>query len=69
MNKEILEALQDTVRLLAVLVKRDKSQQELIQEMNEVGFAPKRIAEMLGTSSNSVSVALHIAKKKKKGRK
>jgi predicted transcriptional regulator len=35
--------------------------------MDEVGFSPKRIAELLHTTPNTVSVSLHKAKKSKKG--
>ncbi len=51
--------------LLAILVKRGEVQSAVIQEMDSVGFSPKRIAELLETSPNTVSVALHHARKSK----
>ncbi|OGI82786.1 hypothetical protein A3E95_02195 [Candidatus Nomurabacteria bacterium RIFCSPHIGHO2_12_FULL_44_22b] len=70
MDKEILEAIrdatQDSTRLLAILVKRNGNQGQIIKEMYNVGFSPKRIAELLQTSSNTVNVAIHLSKKKDK---
>ena len=65
-KKELLQTQKEIVMLLAVLVKRGTLQSTLIQEMGSVGFAPKRIAELLETSSNNVSVSLHNARKNKK---
>jgi len=65
MDKEILESMNNMVRLLTILIKRDASNQnQIIKEMNAVGFSPKKIAELLNTSSNTVNVAIHLAKKK-----
>ncbi len=66
MDKEALEIQKDIVRLLTLTLKRNAVQATLIQEMDAVGFLPKRIAELLGTSPNTVSVALHKAKRTKK---
>jgi predicted transcriptional regulator len=67
-NQEQL--LREIVGLLTVLVKRDALQTTTIKEMGSVGFTPKRIAELLQTSPNAVSVTLHKSKKaKNKGRK
>ena len=61
--------LKEIAQLLAILVKRGILQSTVIQEMGSVGMSPKRIAELLGTSSNTVNVALHNARKSKKGKK
>lgn len=66
MEKELLEIQKETVMLLAILVRRNTLQSTVIQEMGEVGFSPKRIAELLSTSPNTVSVALHHARKNRK---
>jgi predicted transcriptional regulator len=58
----------EIVMLLAILVKRGAIQSKVIQELGEVGFSPKRIAELLNTTPNTVSVSLHKAKKLKRGR-
>lgn len=69
MDKESLQALKEMVMLLTILVRRESMQSSLIRDLNEVGFKPKRIAELLGTTPNTVSVALHQIKKNKKSKK
>ncbi len=55
----------ELVRLKVLELRRESgSQSDLIVEMNRVGFGNARIAELLGTTANTVSVVL--AKKKKK---
>lgn len=54
--------LKELVILFSILVKRGVPQSTLIREMSEAGFEPKRIAELLGTTSNTVSVTLHKTK-------
>ena len=66
MDKEPSETQKEIVGLLAILVKRDQKQSTLIEEMDSVGFKPKRIAEILKTTSNNVNVALHSIRKNKK---
>jgi len=65
MDKELLQTQKEIVMLLAILVKRGTLQSALIQEMGTVGFSPKRIAELLDTTSNTVNVALSNARKKR----
>lgn len=64
-NNKQEKLLEEVVGLLAILVKRETLQSTVIKEMDSVGFTPKRIAELLQTSPNSVSVTLHQAKKAK----
>lgn len=40
------------------------TQAEVIIELSRAGFAPSRIADLLGTTSNTVNVALVRAKAK-----
>jgi len=68
MEKDELQALREIAMLLAILVRRNTLQSTVIQEMGNVGMSPKRIAELLGTTSNTVNVALHHARKGKKER-
>lgn len=68
-DKELLNTLKELVMLLSVYIKRGVSQTILINELSEAGFQPKRIAELIGTTSNTVRVALHQAKKKSKSKK
>ncbi|HTR18809.1 MAG TPA: hypothetical protein VMH91_02395 [Candidatus Paceibacterota bacterium] len=72
MEKEMLQAqreavtlLKEVVMLLAIQVKREGLQSNVIQQMGSVGFSPTRIAELLDTSRNTVNVALHHARKAK----
>ena len=68
MEKDELQALREIAMLLAILVRRNTLQSAVIQEMGNVGMSPKRIAELLGTTPNTVNVALHHARKGKKGK-
>lgn len=57
--KELSDKLNLITRLLALnLVKDLKNQNEKILALSSFGFTPTIIAEMLGTSSNTVNVAL-----------
>jgi DNA-binding CsgD family transcriptional regulator len=58
--------LDTLIRLQATsMVERLATQRERIAFLNKVGLGPKAIAEILGTTSNTVSVAL--AKMRKSG--
>ncbi len=61
----------DTIIKLIVLTKSDKkNQSELIWMLSAAGLQPKEIANMLGTTPNSVRVMLFtIRKQKSKGKK
>jgi predicted transcriptional regulator len=60
-----MDPIEEVVRLLAIQLRRQtESQAEAIAELNRAGFGPTRIAELLGTTPNTVNVA--IAKKKKR---
>jgi hypothetical protein len=59
-----VDAMEEVVRLLAIQLRRQtESQAEAIKDMHRVGFGPTRIAELLGTTPNTVNVS--IAKKKR----
>jgi hypothetical protein len=60
-----LDPLDEVVRLLAIDLRlRLPSQGEVIQELNRAGFGPSRIAELLGTTPNTVNVTIQKAKKR-----
>jgi hypothetical protein len=63
MDSLFMQESREMVQLLAILVKRGAVQSTVIQEMSSVGMPPKRIAELIGTSQNTVNVALHHARK------
>lgn len=59
-----MEPNEELVRLKVIeLRQRVGSQTEAIIELRDAGFAPSRIADLLGTSSNTVNVTLQKAKK------
>jgi DNA-directed RNA polymerase specialized sigma24 family protein len=65
--KEISGKLDIAVRLLALnLVKDLKVQKDKIITLSSFGFGPSEIAKLLGTTPNTVSVALSDLKKKAK---
>lgn len=66
MDRLYTQELREIAMLLAILVRRGTLQSTVIQEMGDVGLPPKRIAELLGTSANTVNVALHHARKGRK---
>lgn len=54
-----MDAQEEIVRLLAIQIRRGSaSQGETILDLSRAGFGPKRIAELLGTTPNTVNVAL-----------
>lgn len=65
--KEIIDRLDKVIRLLAMSVTLDKKQNEQIKFLSNSGLKPKEIADLLGTTPNTVSVALaHIRKKSRR---
>jgi len=55
---DVSERLDRALRLLAMLAVRDFPQREQIAVLDRVGFEPREIAEILGTTSNTVRVTL-----------
>lgn len=67
-NNLVLIELRKITKLLALNLNlnQDHNQSELIKAMSKSGFQPKEIAELLGTTSNTVRVAKAQAKSKPK---
>lgn len=62
---EISGKIDILIRLSALGLVRDiKAQKHQIAILSDAGFQPKQIADILGTSSNTVSVALTAIRKK-----
>ena len=60
-----MDAQEEMVRLLVMDIRlRLDSQGEAIRELSRVGFGPSRIAELIGTTANTVNVTLQKAKKR-----
>jgi DNA-directed RNA polymerase specialized sigma24 family protein len=65
--EKILNKIDLAINLLAVnLVKDSKNQKEKITTLSAFGFKPAEIAKLIGTTANTVSVALSDLKKKDK---
>jgi transposase len=63
---EISGKLDVLIRLYAMgLVREIKLQKDQISVLDEAGFKPKQIAEIIGTTSNTVSVALSAIRKER----
>ena len=63
-DNEILGELQKISKLLVLNLSEGKTNTEVIEILGRIGFQPKDIAELLGTSPNTVSVTLSKARKK-----
>jgi len=63
---EVANKLDTLIRLTAIGLFGDKSQKEKIELLMTAGLQTKEIAELLGTTPNTVSVALSGLRKKKK---
>ena len=58
---------EELVRMAALLLRRSiGTQTETALELSRAGFQPARIAELLGTTANTVSQAITQSKKKEK---
>lgn len=67
-NQELVDKINILIRLMALDLCEGKSQKEQIVLLSNAGIGPKEIADMLGTTANTVSVTLAGARKAKKVR-
>jgi DNA-directed RNA polymerase specialized sigma24 family protein len=69
MNEQILNDINANlnvlIRLKAFELIEGRSQREQILLLSQAGFPPKQIADMLGTSANTVSVELSRVRREK----
>ena len=63
-EREILKKFDTIIKLLTISSLKDEKQVEKIKILSGAGLSPKDIADSLGTSPNTVSVALSKLKKK-----
>lgn len=68
-NDEILVELRRMVKLLVLIATKDQKQKEQVRLLDNIGFQPKDIGELLGITGNAARVALHSLRKKKKPKK
>ena len=64
--KELLEELKRITKILILIAIEGKTQREQIKVLDSIGYTPKDIAELLGTTSNTVRVTLVDIRKKTK---
>lgn len=63
------EKLDQVLRLLGLIAVRGLPQLQQIAILNRIGFSPKEIAEVVGTTANTVRVALVSIRKVEKEKK
>jgi DNA-directed RNA polymerase specialized sigma24 family protein len=63
--KEISDKLDKLIRVMALSVLRGLTSSEKISLLHQAGFKPSEIADMIGTSSNVVSVRLSEMRKRR----
>lgn len=70
-NDEVITRLDKLIRLVATNLVIGKSQTEQIGLLSRAGLQPKEIADIVGTTPNTVRVTLSTARKqnRKKGNK
>lgn len=71
LSDEVVERLETLIRLVAIAICAERSQKEKIRILNSAGLGSREIAELVGTTPNTVSVALSNMRKEKatRGRK
>jgi CRP-like cAMP-binding protein len=69
-EKEILQELQRISKLLALDITKEMAQRDKIETLSNIGLQPKEIADLIGTTPGTVSVALvQIRKNTKIGKR
>jgi hypothetical protein len=61
----VLEKMDQVLRVLTISITNGLKQKDQIALLNRAGFAPKAIAELIGTTQNTVNVALNALRKGK----
>jgi DNA-directed RNA polymerase specialized sigma24 family protein len=66
---DIAQKFDRLIRLQALqIIEKKETQKEQIALLSDVGFQPVEIAGILGTSRNTVNVALHGIRKEREGK-
>lgn len=68
-NDEILAEVRRIKKLLVLIAIKDQKQKDQVRLLDNVGFQPKEIGELLGITANAARVTLHSVRKKGKPRK
>ena len=62
-EEEVIDELKKMTRLLSIIATHGLSQRDQIAALARAGFTPKQTGELLGTTSNTVSVYLSAIRK------
>lgn len=65
-NGEVTRRLDTLIRLVATALCAERPQKEKISILAGAGLAPKEIAEIIGTTPNTVSVSLSAMRRRTK---
>ena len=65
-EREIAKKLDILIRLISIGLCGEKTQKEKIEILAAAGLQPKEISEILGTTPNTVSVALSALRKNRR---
>jgi len=68
-EERILDRTDKILRILAALATKGLKQHEQIELLDKAGFEPRDIADLLGTTGNTVRVALVKLRREKGSRK
>jgi hypothetical protein len=63
-EEEILQELRRISKLLVLTATKEQTQKDSIVLLSRIGFEPKDIASLLGTTPGTVSVTLSVIKKR-----
>lgn len=66
MTSDLVSEIKKMNKLLVLLITKELQQTEKIALLAKAGFGQKEIADLVGTTSNTVGVALNRLKKVKK---
>ncbi|MDP2036358.1 MAG: hypothetical protein Q8L04_03180 [Ignavibacteria bacterium] len=63
---DLVDEIKKMNRLLALVLVKDLKTNDKFIALNDAGYQPKEIADLLNTTANTVRVTLSNARKKKK---
>jgi DNA-binding CsgD family transcriptional regulator len=66
-EERVIEKLDQALKLLGMMAVKGLSQTEQIATLSRIGLSPKDIAEIVGTTANTVRVALVSIRKAEAG--
>jgi hypothetical protein len=64
--EQIAARLDEIAKLIAILIAGDRSLQDAVDDLDNVGFRATRVADLLGTTPGYAKVAADRARKRRK---